>query len=90
MYNTKDKNSMLEYKKITLHSKEELEQVKKLLIEDRGYSFNKSLSKEALDNVSFSITIYLGSELTKTIYLEEQINLEDRDKFDSILSLELQ
>ena len=80
MYNTKDKNSMLEYKKITLHSKEELEQVKKLLIEDWGYSFNKSLSKEALDNVSFSVTIYL----------EEQINLEDRDKFDSILSLELQ
>lgn len=90
MYISPETNGTLEYKKITIHSQEESTRVQDILINQKGYQWAKAVGVSKVVDLSNGTTLYLGSELTKTIYLEEQILVSERNKFDSMLSVELQ
>lgn len=91
MYVSPESNGTLEYKKITVHSQEESIRVQDILINQKGYQWGKAVIGDSkILDLPIGSTIYLGSELTKTIYLEDQILESERNKFDAILSVELQ
>lgn len=90
MYISPETNGTLEYKKITVHSQEESIRVQDILINQKNYQWAKTIGTSKVVDLPNGTTLYLGSEFTKTIYLEDQILMSERNKFDSILSVEIQ
>lgn len=87
MYEKPEPHGRLEYKKIKLHSAEESIAVQSKLVKDLGFTWSEY--KDCILDLKPGSTIYLGSALTKVIYLESQIQEKERIKFDFILSTEI-